>query len=116
MEVISQYVSQHSEVRLAMSSSQRHDRSYSDALYCTVPGCKACFKTEEDLSDHMTDGNHTICESITGMDRVRILYAQRINTNAMAHTSGIGGNPIGSDLQDSRHALLVTSEGWALKK
>ena len=116
VEVISPYVSQNSEVRLAMSSSQRHDRSYSDALYCTVPGCKDSFKTEEGLSDHVIDDNHTICESLTGMDRVRSLYAQRINTNAMAHTSGIGGNRIGSGLEDSRHVLLVTSEGWALKR
>ena len=47
---------------------------------------------------------------------MRSLYAQRINTNAMAHTSGIGGNRIGSGLEDSRHVLLVTSEGWALKR
>ena len=116
VEVISPYVSQNSEVRLVMSSSQRHDRLYSDALYCTVPGCKDSFKTEEDLSDHVTDGIHMICESLMGMDRVLSLYVQRINTNAMAHTSGIGGNRIGSGLEDSRHALLVTSEGWALKK
>ena len=32
----------------------------------------------------------------------------------MAHTSGIGGNRIGSE--DSWHELLVTSEGCALKK
>jgi hypothetical protein len=63
-------------------------------------------------NDFLTDGNHTICESLTGMDRVRSLYAQRINT------SGIGRNLIGSGLdpQESRHALLVNIEGWALKK
>ena len=117
VEVISPYVSQNREVRLAMSSSQRHNRTYSDTLYCTAPGCKDSFKTEADLSDHVTDGNHTICESLTGMCRVRSLYVQRINTNAMAHTSGIGGgNQIGSALEDSLQALLVTSEGWALKK
>ena len=57
VEVISPYVSQNSEVRLAMFSSQRHNRSYSDALYCTVPGCKDSFNTEEDLSDHVTVDN-----------------------------------------------------------
>ena len=118
VEIVSPFVSNKNANQQTMASSQRQDRAYSDLLFCTVPGCKDSFRTVEDLDDHLTDGNHTICEPLTGMDRVRSLYAQRINTNAMAHTSGIGRNLIGSglDAQESRHALLVNSEGWALKK
>ena len=38
VEVISPFVSNHNENRLTMASSQRKDRSYSDLLFCTVPG------------------------------------------------------------------------------
>ena len=90
-----------------------HTVTHCNAHYLAV---KISLKTEEDLSDHVTDYNHTICESLTGMDRVRSLYALRINTNVMAHTSGIGRNRIGSGFEDSRHVLIVKSESWALKK
>ena len=66
VEVISPFVSNHNENRLTVASSQRKDRS---AQFLIVHN----FTNVEDLDAHVTNGNHTMCEPLTGMDRVRTL-------------------------------------------
>ena len=59
VEIISPFVSNHYENPLTMASSQRRDISYSELMFCKVPGCRYNFRNVKDI-DALTRQMETI--------------------------------------------------------
>ena len=99
-------------------SKKREDRRLCTLLFCQEVGCSASFDSPTELEEHELLGVHTVPTDISGMDKVKKLFVQKMKGNHQTHSQQLGAmeTETSADRESTLHKKLFGQKGWALPK
>ena len=99
-------------------SKKREDHRLCTLLFCQEVGCSASFDSPTELEEHELLGVHTVPTDISGMDKVKKLFIQKMKGNHQTHSQQLGAmeTETSADWESTLHKKLFGQKGWALPK
>ena len=99
------------------TKKERDDRQFCTLHYCLEDDCSASFSKEEDLEHHLISGNHNIPKVLSGYDKVKKSFINKVkkSSNLLSSSAPSCSNvQTVINLEGKIENFPFNSKGWAL--